>query len=225
MRHMTSFFAALFLLLSASFASAQEMTTAQVVQKLDEKAKAFSTLEADIAKTELTYGLKQPVESGKIYLKSTKNGPWALLDIAPAKRGGTKALIKDGALLAYFVETNNYQRGKVDPNSDMLQLLMMGFGVPSSTYTKFYTPSLKGTETVDGIRARVLELNALPSAPGSYSKITLWLDPQTWTPVQTRLTKKGSGDTVDFKYSKIKLNKGIKDSVFNIKIPSNAVKQ
>jgi outer membrane lipoprotein-sorting protein len=225
MRLLNAICTALILFLSPSIVSAQEFTTAQVLQKLDEKAKVFTTLEAAISKDEVTYGAKQPVETGKVILKATKNGPWALLELAPAKRKGTKALIKDGTATAYFVDTNNYQRGKADPNSTVLQILTLGFGVPSSTFSKVYAPNVKGREAVDGVRTVVLELTKLPKVTGMFSKITLFLDPQAWTPVQTRLTKEGSGDTVDFKYSKVKLNKGVSDSVFNLKIPSNAVKQ
>src|SRR5215207_824634 len=162
MRILGALCTALVLFLFPSVASAQELTTAQVLQKLDEKAKSFTTLEALIVKDEMTYGAKQPLESGKIYLKATKNGPWALLELAPDKRKGTKALIKDGTALAYFVDSNNYQRTKADPNSTVLQIVTLGFGVPSSTYSKVYSPGVKGRETIDGVRTVVLELSKLP---------------------------------------------------------------
>lgn len=217
--------AAILLISSASWLRAQELTAAQVLAKLDEKAKAFTSLEASLSKEEVVYETKQPPQTGKIYLKTTpKKGPYVFLDIDQPKTQATKALVKEGKMTAYFVAANNYQQGKVDPNSDFLQLLLIGWGVPSSTFTKFYTPRLTGRETIEQIRSVVLELTATSAQTAKFAKITLWLDPNTWTPLQTRLTEK-SKDYFDFKYSKVKLNKGVSDSVFNINIPKNAKKQ
>jgi outer membrane lipoprotein-sorting protein len=69
----------------------------------------------------------------------------------------------------------------------------------------------------------VLELASISALAAKFPKVTLWLDPQTWTPVQTRITEK-SGDYVDFRYSNVRLNKNLSDSVFKLKIPSNAKK-
>jgi outer membrane lipoprotein-sorting protein len=82
---------------------------------------------------------------------------------------------------------------------------------------------LTGRETIDGIATAVLELTSISNQTGDFKKITLWLDTKTWVPVQLRLTEKGN-DTTDFKYSKVRLNKGLSDSVFKLNIPKNAVK-
>jgi len=74
------------------------------------------------------------------------------------------------------------------------------------------------------VMAEVLDLTLLPSEPGPFKTVTLWLDPKTWTPVQLRLTEKSSNIT-EYKYSSVRLNKGLSDSVFKIDIPKGAVKQ
>lgn len=224
MRVTCRFHVAVFSLIFASTLSAQELTTAQVLAKLDEKAKVFSSLEASLSQQEVSYGVKQPLQTGKIFIKPTSNGPRILMETTEPKAQATKAVVKEGEFIVYFPPQNTYRRGKIDPKHEGLQLLMTGFGVPASTLNRFYTPKVTGRETIDGIRAIVLELPSISTLTGSYSKVTLWLDPQTWTPVQTRLTEK-SGDYFDFKYSKVKLNKGVSDSVFNVKIPKNAQKQ
>jgi outer membrane lipoprotein-sorting protein len=202
----------------------QQMTTEQVLAKLDEKAKVFNSLEASLAKQQVVYGVKQPLQSGKIYIKMVNSVPRISVDITSPKQEAMTALIKDGTATVYFRAQNGYRQGKVDPKSDVQQLLLIGFGVSSTTLSKVYKPEAKGLEAIEGVQAQVLELNSISSATGGYAKITLWLDPETWTPVQTRVTER-SKDYTDFKYSKIKLNKGVSDSVFNLRIPAGAKKQ
>jgi outer membrane lipoprotein-sorting protein len=197
----------------------QELTTAQVLTRLD--AKAFKSLEASISQSQLLSGAKTPVETGKIYMKTGKSSPMVLLDItAPKKKS---ALVKDGELKYYDQAANGYRQGKADPKSNVFQLLLTGFGVSSETLKKYYTPQLTGRETIDGVAAAVLELNSISNQTGDFKKVTLWLDTKTWVPVQMRLTEKDN-DTTDFKYSKVQLNKGLSDSAFKLNIPKNAVK-
>jgi outer membrane lipoprotein-sorting protein len=106
-----------------------------------------------------------------------------------------------------------------------LQLLLTGFGVPAATLNQFYKPQVTGRETVDGVSTVVLDLTSTSPATGDVRKVTLWLDPKTWTPVQTRATQKAKGDYVDFKFSNAKVNKGVSDSTFKVNIPKNATKQ
>ena len=212
----------------AAFSStglAQELTTDQVMARLDEKAKVFTSLEASISQTQFVAGTKAPAESGKIFIKTSKSGPYVLVDIANPKRVSKLALIRDGTATVYFRETNTYRKDTVDPKSNGLQLLMTGFGVPAATLNQFYKPQVTGRETIDGLSTVVLDLTSTSSATGDVRKVTLWLDPKTWTPIQTRATQKAKGDYVDFKFSNVKLNKKISDSVFKVNIPKNANKQ
>jgi len=203
---------------------AQELTTAQVLARLDEKAKVFTSLESSISQAQESDGLKFPVESGKIYMKLSKGIPIVLLDITTPKKMAKTALVKDGKYTVFTREQNSYREGVVDPKSNAFQLLLTGFGVTSDTLKKFYNPQLTGRETIDGVATAALDLTPLPTGPGTYKKITLWVDTKTWVPVQIRLTGKAN-ETTDFKYSNISLNKGISDSVFKLNIPKGAVKQ
>ena len=207
----------------ASSAFAQEYTTAQVLAKLDEKAKVFSSLEAPVAHTQVVEGAKHPTKQGKIFIKMVKGVPRFFWDVTDPKER-MRILIDKGEVKVYSPTSNSYTSKKVDPNSEMLQLLLIGFGVPSATLTKNYNAAVKASETVNGVQAVVLELTSISPLTARFPKITLWLDPKTWTPMRTRVTEK-SKDTTDFDYSNIRLNKDVKDSVFNLKIPGNATKQ
>jgi outer membrane lipoprotein-sorting protein len=203
---------------------AQELTTQQVVAKLDEKAAAFTSLEASISQQDVSvYGIKDPVMSGKIYLKTSKSGPMTLLDISMPKTLASTSLIREGSLTFLDRAKNGYRKANVDPKSQFLQFVLIGFGSSSKTWSDSYSAAVKGREMIDKINTVVLELTSTSPTTEKFPKITLWLDPQAWTPVRTRVTKK-SKDYTEFNYSNIKLNKGISDSVFTLDIPKNAVK-
>lgn len=202
----------------------QELTTKQVLVKLDERAAVFTTLDASISKEQLNYGVKLPVSSGKILMKASKSGPMALLDITAPKAELLKAVIRDGSATMYFPTSNSFRTQKVD-NNQYLQLLLIGFGSPSKNWSSSYSAAVTGRETIDKVNAVVLQLTSASALTATYPKVTLWIDPQTWTPVRTRLGKKSPDDYIDFNYSNVKLNKSIADSAFAVKIPKDATKQ
>jgi outer membrane lipoprotein-sorting protein len=202
---------------------AQSLTADQILAKLDEKAKVFQTFEASIVMVQILSDLKQPPESGKIYMRAAgKSSPMVLMDITSPTKSAKTALIRDGKATLYNRPQNNYQEYRADSNSNTFQLLLTGLGVSAENLKKYYMPEAKGRETIDGVATEVLDLTFLQ--PGQFKKLTLWLDPKLWAPVQIRVTQR-SNDTTDYKYSNVRLNKGVSDSVFKLSIPKNAVKQ
>jgi len=218
-------FSAFFLILLAGIVSpvfAQEFTTAQVLAKLDEKAKAFTSLEATLSNLEVEVGIKAPLQVGKVYIKMDKSIPRLLWDITEPKGQRMTVLIDNGMLTSYSKDTGNVHKQPIEQNTELLQLLVIGFGVPSGTLSKNYTAEAKGTQPEGNTQAVVLELKSATAATAKYPKLTLFLDPQTWTPLRTRVTEKGAtaSDYHDFMYSNVKLNKGVSDSVFKLDIPN-----
>jgi outer membrane lipoprotein-sorting protein len=201
-------------------------TTAQVLSKLDEKAKVFTSLEATLTNAQVVADTKATPQSGKLYIKMDKasSTPRLLWDITEPKNDQTAYLIDKGGLVAFNRSKKTVTRKPVGSNSDMLQLLVMGFGVSSSTLTKNYKAEAKPRVAVNGVQTVPLELQSITEATAKFPRITLYLDPQTWTPVRTRVVEKGAiaGDYVDFGYSNTKLNKGVADSVFKLKLPNNS---
>jgi outer membrane lipoprotein-sorting protein len=215
----------LVLVIASSVVSAQELTTAEVLSKMDEKAKAFKTLEASISRARVERGFRQPVESGKILMKvASSAAPRILLDITMPANLAKTVLISNGVGELLDRRANTYQTKKVDANSDVLQLLLIGFGVPSAQLAKDYKAQVKGREAVDGEQTVVLELTSASTRTEKYPKVTLWLDSKTWTPVQTRLEEPTKAYT-DVKYSSVKLNQNIADSKFKISVPKDAQRQ
>jgi outer membrane lipoprotein-sorting protein len=208
----------------ASGSFAQSVTTDQILAKLDEKAKVFQTFEASFVMVQVLTEVKTQPESGKIYMKAGKSAPMVMLEVTSPARAVKKVWVRDNKGVMYNRPQNVYQEYKIGPNSNAFELLLTGFGVSAQTIKKHYDPQAKGGEMIDGVATEVLDLTLLPNEPGPFRKVTLWLDPKTWTPVQIRLTEKGN-NTTDYKYSNVRLNKGVSDSVFKIDIPKGALKQ
>jgi outer membrane lipoprotein-sorting protein len=224
---MKTFSAFVLLLLAGSISPvfAQEFTTAQVLAKLDEKAKAFTTLEASLTNVQVVEEIKATPQVGKLYIKMANSVPRLLWDITEPKGQRMTILIDNGMLTSLSRENGAVKRYPIQQNQDLLQLLVIGFGISSSTLNKNYSAEAKGRQAVGDIQAVVLELKSITAATAKYPKITLFLDPQTWTPLRTRVVEKGAkeqSDYNDFNYSNIKLNKGVADSTFKLNIPSGS---
>jgi len=203
-------------------AFSQEFTTAQILAKLDEKAKVFTSVQASIKNLGVNYGVKQPEQSGKLIIAKSKDGPRIFFDITEPTK--TRALIEKGKGIVYYPDDNTYRDTKVDPNGEQLQYLLIGWGASSDSITKGYKAEAKGREMIGSVNAVVLDLTSIAKSTDAYPLLKLWLDPQSWTPVQTRV---GSSLKTynDFKYSNAQMNKSIPDSVFDLKMKSGAKKQ
>ena len=210
------------LLATVSVVLAQDtFTTDQILAKLDEKAKVFKSLQAEVEHQKLTLGRLTVPDKGTFVMEPSKAAPKAMWDITtptPMRR-----LLDDGNARQYNVGDNVYQDFKFDPKSERLAYLMLGFGTPAATIKKGYKAEAKGRETLKSVNTVVLELTSLNQAE-EISAIRLWMDPQTWTPVQTRIFQ---GERVydDFRYSKVQLNKSVPGSAFDLKMKPGAKKQ
>jgi outer membrane lipoprotein-sorting protein len=219
-------FGVCFLLLALSGApqvSAQEFTAAQILAKLDEKAKVFTSLQASIKNFGTNYGVVQAEpQSGKLIISRPKDTPRMFLDITEPRK--MKVLIDKGKGTMYYPDDNTYRDTSVDSKSESLQYLLIGFGATAETINKGYKAEAKGREMIGNVNAVVLELTSTSKATEKYPFVKLWLDPQTWTPVQTRVGQSAKTYN-DYKYSNVQLNRSIADSVFDLKMKRGATKQ
>ena len=200
----------------------QSFTTEQILAKLDEKAKVFTSMQASVKHQANTYGTPLPEESGTIAMTSSKGDLRVMFDIKQPTL--VKASIVNGRAVRYFVADNTYNEMKVDPKNELLSFLLLGFGTPVATIQKGYKAEAKGTEKIGSVNAAVLALTSISDSTAEYPLITLWLDPATWTPVQMRVGT-NSKKYHDYRYSSVKLNAKISDSVFDVKMRSGAKKQ
>jgi outer membrane lipoprotein-sorting protein len=205
---------------------AQEMTTDQVVAKLDEKAKVFKSLVATIEHQTVKTGRGQALEEGTLALVPQNGSPKALLSYTKPEPTAKRFLIDNGKYTQYGVEENRYSEGRYDPKSENLAYLYMGFGTTAETIKKGWKPEAKGREMLRGVNAVVLELRSLEKG-AKIETVRLWLNPATWTPIQTRLLgDAGNEKTYDeFRYLTSAVNQPLPKDAFDLKMKPGARKK
>jgi outer membrane lipoprotein-sorting protein len=209
----------LLLLICVSAASAQELTTKSVLEKMDKQAASFTSLQANVTQQYTSYGVKAPEVSGPFYMQSVNGEPRVFYDMTTPPDQAMRVLIDKGKALAYTPRTKGKSERAVDRNSEVLTYLLIGFGSPSSSFTKGYKPEYKGRETIGSVSTAVLELTSISATTRNFPKVVLWLDPKTWTPVKVRLYEVAKDSFKDFTYSSVRLNSMTKkdESIFDSK--------
>ena len=200
----------------------QSFTADQILAKLDEKAKVFTSMQASLKHSGNSYGIPLPDEIGTLAMASSKGDLRVLFDIKQPTSILEK--IEKGKAVKYNVVENTYSEVKFDPKNELLSFLLLGFGTPAATIKKGYKAEARASEMINGVNAAVLVLTSIDASTEAFPLITLWLDPATWTPVQMR-TSQNTKRYHDWKYSSVKLNAKVSDSVFDLKMKSGAKKQ
>jgi outer membrane lipoprotein-sorting protein len=210
--------------LAIPYALAQEFTTEQVVAKLDEKAKVFKSLQATIEHQKFASGRGQATEEGTLVLTPQNGSPKALLSYT--KPLAKRYLLDGGKATQYDADENRYQETKYDPKNESLAYLYMGFGTTADTIKKAWKPELKGREMLRGVNAVVLELRSTEKAP-KFELIRFWLNPATWTPIQTRLLGDAGNEKSydEFRYLTSAVNQPLPKDAFDLKLKAGAKKK
>lgn len=213
---------ALFLTMSVPPSYAQTYTLDQVLAKLDQTGKNFKSLEAGIARTKVTILVNdRSTDTGKIYVSRQGDTTRAKIDFtAPTPQS---LLLDKGKALLYYPKVKQAQEfdlGK-GSGSKAAGFFLMGFAQSGGDLKRDYDAALVGSEVIDGQKTTMLELKPRSKELAANIKsITLWLDEQRWIPLQTKHAE-ASGDYQISKLSNIKLNAGVPNSVFTLKIPSD----
>jgi len=128
-------------------------------------------------------------------------------------------LIDKGKLQLYTPKLKQVQEASITGHQEKVEMLMsLGFGQSSQDLTSNFDVSLVGDEAVDGKNTSVLELK--PKNSAMFKSVRLWMDQQKWVAAQIRTTE-SSGDFMVVKFSNVKVNSGIPDSVFDLKMPKD----
>jgi outer membrane lipoprotein-sorting protein len=219
-------FAAIFglsLALAASNSSQNHgaLTLDNVLAHLDDSARNFHSLSADVERTKVTVVVNdRSTEAGTILVR----GDRMLLDL---KTPDPRTILRNGDNLFIYepglkrVEEFNLgkNRGLVD------QFLLLGFGTGGKELRRGYGITLVGEVPLDDRKTMELEL-----APKSddvlkqFSKIQIWFDESSWLPIQQQLFEAGSGDYMIVRYSKLVRNPSIPDSAFKPRWPKGTEK-
>jgi outer membrane lipoprotein-sorting protein len=194
-----------------------------VLMHLDDEAKDFHSLSADMERTKVTVVVNDhSTETGNIQLRGDK----MLLQM---KAGGanTRTILRSGdTLYVYTAGLKRVEEYDLGKNRAMVdQFLLLGFGTSGKELERGYEVTLLNEGSLDERKAAELELTPKSDAVRKQiSKIHIWIDESTWVPVQQEFIEAGSGDYSIVRYSKIVRNPNIPESVFKPHWPKGTAK-
>jgi len=204
-------------LLALSANAQSTYTLDQVFAKMDDVAKTFRSVQADIERTHVTVLVNdKDVASGKFYYVRRGNEPRVKMELT--KPMPQLLLIDKGKLQIYTPNLKQLQEASLGEHKDLLEMFMaLGFGQSSQDLKKNFDVTAGGDESIDGKKMTVLDLK--PKHSG-IKAVRMWMDEQKWVSVQLRVTE-NTGDYFLIKYSNSKLNAPIADSTFELKLPKD----
>ena len=182
-----------------------------VLAHLDDNAKDFHSLSADMERTKVTVVVNDhSTESGSISLRGDK----MLLQM---KAPNERTILRIGDTLYLYTpglkRVEEYDLGK---NRALVDgFLLLGFGTSGKELERGYEVALLNEDPLGDKKAAELQLTPKSEeVRKQISKIHIWIDESTWMPVQQEFIEAGSGDYSVVRYSKMVRNPNIPDSVF-----------
>jgi outer membrane lipoprotein-sorting protein len=198
-----------------------QYTLDAVLSQLDEWAKTFHSLSADVERTKVTVVVNdRSTETGTILVRGDK----MLLEI---KAPDPRTILRVGDNI-YLYEpglkrVEEFNLGKNRGVVDQFQLL--GFGTEGKELRKSYKIALVGEVPLDDKKTVELELiSKSEDVSKQFSKIQIWFDESNWLAVQQQFFEAGSGDYMIVRYSKMVRNPNIPDSKFKQHWPKGTEK-
>lgn len=196
-------------------------TLDRALRQLDEAAKDFHGLSADVERTKVTVVVNdKSTETGSILVKGDK----MLLDM---KAPDARTILRTGDTVSIYtpglkrVEEYNIAKNRAVVD----QFLQLGFGQSGKELEKHYLITLQGEIELD--QKKTLELELTPKSEqvrSQFSKIQIWFDESSWLPIQQELYETGSGDYSVIHYTKMVRNPDINEAEFKPHWPKGTEK-
>lgn len=188
------------------------LTTEGVLAMMDNAAKDFHSLTADIEHIKYTAVVKDSsTETGQIFVRHDDKMRIEFQKPDP------KTILRNGDSLYVFTpKINRVEEYNIGKHRDMAdQYLALGFGTKGETLKKNYLVTVMGEEELDSHKTVVLELTPKSEqARNQISRIQMWVDEASWIPVQQKFFETGSGDYFVSHYTHVMKNLKISDTKF-----------
>ena len=209
------------LCLCASIAPAQNDPNLQkVLSQMDAAAANFHTAQANFVWEQFFKVVNETdTQKGTVYYRRSGKEIQMMAEISDPPK---TVLFSEGKVQVYEPKLKRVTAYEAGKNREAVEsFLVLGFGGSGRDMLKSFDVKYLGAEEVGGVNASKLEL--IPKADrvrGIFAKIWLWIDPARGLSVQQQFFEP-SGDYRLAKYSDIKLNQKIPDSVFKLKTPGD----
>lgn len=193
-----------------------------VLRQMDNQAKDFESLTADIERTKVTVVVDdKSTESGKIYVR--KDGKMRMEVTSPDAR---TILLSGDSLFIFNPKINQVSEYSIAKHREMAdQFLLLGFGTSGAALERSYGVALQKEDSLDGRKVLMLELTPKSADMLSQiSKIDIWLDEATWLPAEQKFFETGSGDYFTVRYTNVARNVRIPDEQFRPHWPAGVTK-
>ena len=196
-------------------------TSEQLLKQLDQEAKGFRGLRANLERTKVTVVVNdKSTESGRVLIRRDDKMLIELTQPDPRTvlRTGDDLYIYNPKLK----RVEQYDIGKHRAEAE--QFLMLGFGTSGNDLKKNYLGLVWGEEILDKRNTLILELTPKnDKVRNQISKIHLWIDTATWLPIQQKFFEVG-GDYFVLHFTDIVRNPRLSDSQFKPNWPKGTTK-
>lgn len=197
-------------------------TTQTVLDRMDKAASDFRSLSADIEQIKYTAVVKDTsTETGQIFVRRDQKMRIVLSKPDP------KTILRTGdSLFIYTPKINRVEEFNLGKHRTIIdQYMRLGFGTKSQDLRRSYDINLAGEEEIDNRKTLLLDL--IPKSEDIRAQITriqMWVDQNTWLPIQQKFYEASGGDYFLVKYSNMMKNLKIDDSKFKPDWPKNATR-
>jgi outer membrane lipoprotein-sorting protein len=207
-------------LVSAPAFAQNDSNLQKVLSEMDKMAAEFRTTQASFVWEQFFKVINEnDTQKGTVSYRRSGKDIQMLAEISDPPK---TVLFSEGKVQVYepkLKRVTSYEAGK---NREAVEsFLVLGFGGSGRDMVKSFDVKYLSTEDVGGVSSAKLEL--VPKSDrvrGIFAKIWLWIDPARGISVQQQFFEP-SGDYRLAKYSDIKVNQKIPDSVFKLKTPSD----
>jgi outer membrane lipoprotein-sorting protein len=194
----------------------------RILAKMNEFGRGFRSLSANITQQRYIAVLKesQPEEKGTFQYKRAKDGSARLRKeiVQPAPN---IAVVDGNYITTYEPRVKQARRIGMGKYKDKTEFLAIGIGQSPAKLEENFDLKAAGSEVIDGRKTYILELTPKSTKTSAFfTKIILWIDAERGNPVQQKFIEPNSDFTL-VKFSNIKVNANIPDSVFKIKLPKD----
>jgi outer membrane lipoprotein-sorting protein len=188
----------------------------RVLAAMDSAAASFHSAQADFVWEQYFKVVNdKDSQKGTVYYRKNGKEIQMMADITDPPKS---VLFSDGKVQVYepkLKRVTSYEAGK---NREAVEsFLVLGFGGSGRDMLRSFDVKFLGTEMVEDVNAAKLEL--VPKSDrvrNIFAKIWLWIDPAHGISVQQQFFEP-SGDYRLAKYSNLKVNQKIPDTVFKLK--------
>lgn len=199
--------------------AATDVKLERVLEKLNHLNNSLQTFQADIIQTKWINLLQEfdTPEKGKLYFKKTSEGVYLRKEIE--EPGHTIMLVTPEEIIVYYPKKN--QAVKRSLAEHKAKYSSTGIGTSSKELKENFDISFVRDEIIKKKVYNIIELVPKTEKIKNYfQKLRLWVDDETGVPVRQRIEEL-NGDYTIIQFLKIKINKKIKDKVFELKLPKD----